>query len=282
MKIIFENIPVESKFAVFNKGNKGSSKVWVIEPGSSELEAQIPQEWDLPYRNIRTIGYWIPDAYIPINKNDTEIIVTGADYYIDVDREAMNEELNQRSIETLIHVIHGNKHINSRQKFFISLVSLQSYFEHLVYGMLIQSGHISKTRFKDLQTHARRTPIAFSVDNTDFFSNNIEICPGKENLGATLLDDVKDELKNIFDKIRTLRNKVVHKWGYKDISQQEIKDTFALVGENIDLNDSDDIFYKNAAFIFVSLYARANPLNNQLSYFNEKEMVETERKARGY
>ena len=282
MKIIFKNIPVESKFAVFNKSNKASRQVWVIEPGNSELETQIPQEWDLPYRNIRTIDYYIPDAYIPINKSDTEIVITGGDYYIDVNRKDKNEELNQRSIETLIHVVHENENITSRQKFFISLVSLQSYFEHLVYGMLIQSKHISKTRFKDLQTHARRTPIAFSADNTDFFSNSIEICTGKDNLGATIHDNVKDELKNIFDKIRTLRNKVVHKWGYKDISQQEIKDTFALVGENIELNDSDDIFYNNAAFIFVRLYARANPLNNQLNYFNEKEMVEAERKSRGY
>ncbi len=194
----------------------------------------------------------------------------------------MNEELNQKSIETLIHTIFNHESLNGRQQFFISLVSLQSYFEHLIYGMLVLSSHISKSQFKNINNHPRRTTMAFSDDNIDFFSNQIIICPGKENLGNTIESQVKTELENIFNEIRTLRNNVVHKWGYKDISQQEIKDIFNRIGEDINLDDSNNEFYSKSAFVFVRLYARVNPLKNQLNYFTEKAIVEAERKSRGY
>ncbi len=282
MKIKFVNIPVESKFAVFNLEDKSSTMVFNIEAGNSEINIEIPDDWDSPHRNFRSLNYYIPNQYIAIDKTNTVIEITGNDFFIDVNRETMNEELNQKSIETLIHTIFSNDSIDGRQKFFISLVSLQSYFEHLIYGMLVLSSHLSKSQFKNINSHPRRTDIAFSNENTDFFSNEIKICPGKENLGITIQSQVRTEFKNIFDEIRTLRNSVVHKWGYKDISQQELKDTFNRIGEQIDLNDSHDDFLTQAAFIFVRLYARVNPLNNQLSYFNEKEIVREERATRGY
>lgn len=279
----FKDIPCDATFAVFDKDNRGpTSDVRNVSIGDTEFDIEIPATWTSPYRNFRTGEYFVPNAYMPIVGDVSEIVISGGDFYIDVNRERRNEELNRRSIETLIHQIHGNRDVDGRQKFFVSLVSLQSYFEHLVYGMLVLSGHLSRRKFKNLETQAKRIPVAFSDNNTQFFSQQIEICPGKGGLGSHIPSEIKDAQEKTFEKIRKLRNKVVHSWGYKDIGQQEIKDDFLDLGENINLIEPDDAFYEQASFVLVRLYAKASLLNNQLSLFTEKEMVRLERESRGY
>lgn len=283
MRFVFSTIPMESTFAVFDlKNSKVNKKTWKIPVGDSNFEYELPDEWVEPYQNLRSRNYWIPNAYIPIEKQKSEIVITGENYYIDVNREKIPEELNQESVESLIYNIHGNEQIKERQQFFIALVSLQSYFEYLVYGMLVLSGFKTKTQFNNLKTHKERTKVAFSTDNTHFFSNQIEICPGKSNLGQLMPTANRAEINKILDTIRTMRNKVVHSWGFKDLSKENIKHHFEQLGEDISLHTSENEFYKNAAFVFVRLYARVNYIKNQLSYFHEKEMVRLEREERGY
>ena len=89
---------------------------------------------------------------MPIYDDEDVIEFNGGDYYSDINRNKLKEELNQRSVETLIHKIHGTPNLDGRQQFFISLIALQSYFEYLVYGMLVLSGHSSKTAFENFKT----------------------------------------------------------------------------------------------------------------------------------
>lgn len=283
IKFNFENIPRESTFAVFDKdNNKNNDYRTVIQPGNTCFEFTIPDEWHTPFRVLRTVGYSIPRSYLPINVNEDVIEFNGGDYYVDVDRDVLNEELNQRSVETLIHQIHGNDNLDGRQQFFISLIALQSYFEYLVYGMLVLSGHSSKTSFKSLGTHEYRTKEAFSVNNIEFFTNNIIICPGKENLGNIIPLALREEVEEIFNQIRTLRNKVVHGWGYKDIPCDKLRDMFSNVNEAIDTSLSDNAFYQRATSVLIRLYAKTSQIRNQLSLFNEKYVVNKEREERGY
>ena len=138
LKFNFVNIPKESSFGVFDKENsKPTMDFRKIQLGNSSFNLTIPDNWETPFRTLRTTGYWIPRSYMPIGEDEELIEFTGGDYYVDVDRTVLNEELNQRSVETLIHMIHGNKKMDGRQQFYISLLALQSYFEHLAYGMLV-------------------------------------------------------------------------------------------------------------------------------------------------
>lgn len=219
---------------------------------------------------------------MPIKDNENVIEFSGEDYYIDVDRGKLNEELNQKSVETLIHKIHGNDNLDGRQQFFISLIALQSYFEYLVYGMLVLSGHSSKSAFKALDNHKNRTKEAFSVTNTEFFTNNITICPEKDNLGNIMPLALREEVEKIFNQIRKLRNKVVHGWGYKDIPRDKLRDIFSNINEAVDTTLNDNAFYKRATSVIIKLYAKTNQIRNQLSLFNEKYVVNKEREERGY
>ena len=95
--------------------------------------------------------------------------------------------------------------------------------------------------------------------------------------------DLRREVENIFNEVRTLRNKVVHKWGYKDISREKLRDIFSNVNEAVDTSSDDNTFFHRATNVLIRLYARTkNAISNQLSYFNEKYMVEKEREERGY
>ena len=283
IKVNFQNIPTDSKFSFFDKDNSKSNKeVWDVPTGNSSIEFEIPESWTNPYQNIRSKSYWIPNAYIPLDKTKPEITITGGNYYIDINREKIPEELNQESIESLIHSVHNNQAVSARQQFFIALVSLQSYFEYLVYGMLVKSGYKTQVEFNNLYTHENRTNEAFTSSNTHFFSDSIEICPGKGGLGLLIPDPEINNMKEIFETVRKMRNRIVHSWGYKNLSKEDIEAYFAQVGEYINLRTTDDEFYRNAAFVFVRLYAKVNYLKNQLSYFHEKEMIELERNSRGY
>lgn len=282
MKFRFENIPCPTKFLVFDLGVKETRQSWTIAPGDSEIEVDIPDEWKKPSRLLSAKEYYFPNRLVEIASLQDEQLITGGEYYIDISRAAKDEEHNQRSVETLIQQIHGNKELSGRQKFYVSLVSLQSYFEHLVYGMLRLSGHLTKRQFDDLSTHKNRTNAAFSPNNTDFFSTTIEICPGKDGLGTDIPQTIRAETKKIFDETRTLRNKVVHKWGYKDVGRENLVEIFDRLGENPGYHEDDDSFYLSAAFIMVRLYARASAVKNQLSLFIEREAVRIEREERGY
>ena len=79
-----------------------------------------------------------------------------------------------------------------------------------------------------------------------------------------------------------VRNKVVHRWGYKDLGQEKLQEIFSELGESINLNSSDEKFYSDACFVCLRLYAKTNVIGNQLLYFIEKEAVRAERESRGY
>jgi hypothetical protein len=85
----------------------------------------------------------------PIERSTKEVLITGGDYYLDAIREIANEEHNQKSVKELITTIYSNDVLSGRQKFYVSLLALQSHFEQLMYGMLVLSGHMSKTKFND-------------------------------------------------------------------------------------------------------------------------------------
>lgn len=282
IKFSFKNIPTETGFSVFDKNNLKLSHDRTINGSNEEFELIIPDNWENPFLSIAVTKYYIPENYRKIESDETEIIYTGGDYYVDLDREVLKEELNQTSVETLIHSIQASANLNGRQQFYISLLALQSYFEHLVYGMLVISGYISKTRFNGLNNHKNRTAEAFSTANTSFFNENIEICPGKDNLGMDIPMEFRNQVKAIMDEVRTLRNKVVHGWGVKDVSREKLSEIFGRLGETIVIVGDDETFYKQAAFIFVRLYAKTGSFRNQLSILNEKSIVQKERQNRGY
>jgi len=278
----FRNIPKESKFAVFDKDStENRKKFWVIPPGDEDVEWEL-EDWENPHYVLRCKGYWIPGGFVPLDATSSPIVLSGKQYYIDITRERIAEELNQESIESLIHSIHGSAGINGRQLFFVALVALQSYFEYLVHGMLVLSGHMHKPHFERLRTHNKRLSKAFSKRNSSFFSDRIEICPGKDGLGSLISDPDRAELRRIFDTVRIMRNKVVHAWSFQDVTKVEIESYYNQLKEYINIRLPDDEFYTNAAFVFVRLYARANYIRTQLSYFQEKEKVRRERASRGY
>ena len=86
----------------------------------------------------------------------------------------------------------------------------------------------------------------------------------------------------MFHTVRKLRNNVVHNWGHKDISREELKRRFLETKENLDISGNDNDFYNRAAYVFVRIYAKASYIKNQLSLFNEKIIIANERKERGY
>lgn len=281
MKVQFENIPCEIKFAIFD--DKEKSKIWTIEPGDTEFEYELSAGMKAPFRVIASPNGWrVLEGKVPIQNPTRNILITGADFYLDIDRQPVNEEQNQKNIEDLIVSIHRIDSLSGRKKFFVALVSLQSHFEFLVYGMLVLSGHLDKSKFTKLHTHKERTSEAFSKNNTAFFSNQIEIIPGKSIKMATIADETRRQIEVIFNEIRTLRNGVVHKWGYKDVGRDKVSEIFRKLNEDPGYQESDDEFYANAAWIFVRLYTRTNQINTQLKYFIQRTAVREDREERGY
>ncbi len=280
IEFIFTDIPVESNFTVFDKEDSVNTKDFrKIPPGNTSFEFTIPDDWNKPHYSLRIAGYHIPRSFMAINDDEYIIKFDGGDYYIDI-RDKLEVERNQTSIETLIHKIHGHKELDGRQQFYISLVALESYFEHLVYGMLVLSGHCSDTQFDDIHSQYRRINNAFSEDNTDFFTDSITICPGKENLVDIMQNPQREEVKNIFNEIRRLRNKVVHGWGYRSIARDELQEIFSRMNESIDTTLDDKEFYQSLCAIFIRLYSRVNPIRNQVDLFNERFVVKKEREER--
>lgn len=280
MEVEFIDIPESIRFAVFDKVSKESAKSYNVESGSSRLSVEIPGDWQSPHKNVRSSHYYIPNAWAPIDPT-RPLRVQGKDFYIDVSRDPHATELNRQDVENLIVQVYRSDNLSGRQKFYVALVSLQSFFENLVYGMLVLSGHKSRRQFEMLETHENQTKEAFAASNRAFFSTKISICPGKDNLGMDVPQTRRDEIKVIFDEIRTLRNRVVHGWGYRDVELEELRRIFEKLGEPLSHHQDDASLYSEAAFACVRLYAQSNQIKNQLSYFLEKHWVEEERRQRG-
>ena len=277
----FKNIPCPSTFGIFDEADRTTVQTWEINPGDSELAVDIPSTWQSPYRVIRAMRYFIPNSMEPIERSTKEVLITGGDYYLDAIREIANEEHNQKSVKELITTIYSNDALSGRQKFYVSLLALQSHFEQLTYGMLVLSGHMSKTKFDDKKAE-HLIKEAFAERNTFLQSGKIEICVGKSVLCERVTDKARGDLVNIFQEIRWLRNRVAHRWGYQDIGCDKILEIFRKVGESIDYYTTDEDFYNKAAFVFVRLYARASIIESRLALLIEREAIKLERAARGY
>ncbi len=280
MKIVFDNIPEASRFTVFDLANKDAAASWEIPIGDLEIEYEIPAEWSTPYYSLRSSTYYIPNEYNSLS--GPEISFSGDDYYLDISRENSIEELNQESVESLITGVQNNDKLDFRQKFYISLVSLQSYFEYLTYGIIVLSGFKTEADFGALRTANNRINSGFSNGNTDFFSDQIHLCPGKENLGRLITDEERDRLRKIFHMIRDMRNAVVHAWSYNNLTKHEINGFFQTVGEHVDVRLSASDFYRDATQNFIRLYAKVDYIRSQLMYFKEREYIRAERQERGY
>ena len=281
MKFTFENIPELCGFAVFDYDNKeGTGKSWRIPAGNTTFEFEIPEDWTSPYYSLNALTYYIPNQYDKLSEPNFSF--SGADFYLDITRGRPEAELNQESIEQLIYGIQQNPNLDFRQKFYIALVSLQSYFEYLCYGMLVLSRYKTDAEFESLSNSNNRINSGFSRRNTSFFNDQITICPGKENLGQLINDEARQELQNIFHMIRDMRNAVVHAWSYNNLSKEQLKNNFESVGEQVKMHLDIPEFYTDVTHNFVRLYARVNYIRSQLLYFREREYVRLERIERGY
>lgn len=281
MKFTFENIPEECRFTVFDYDNKDrTGKSWRILAGTSSFDYQIPSEWNNPYYSINTLTYYVPNQFEKLPQS--RFLISGANFYLDITRNKPEAELNQESIEKLIYGIQQNANLDFRQKFYIALVSLQSYFEYLCYGMIVLSGYKTHREFEELKNSNNRINSGFSKSNTNFFTDKISICPGKESFGQLIKTDSRLELQGIFHMIRSMRNDVVHSWSYNNLSKEQLKKSFESVGEQVKLYLDIPEFYADVTQNFVRLYARVNYIRSQLLYFREKEYIKLERAERGY
>ena len=284
LRVTFSDIPEPTRFALFDRTDPRSTKHdWELASGDGEVVFDLPSDWREPFYSLRGRRYFIPKYRGPISPGDEELLFSGADCYVDIDRERALEEVNRAVVEELTHKLVAQDVLSGRQKFYVSLVALQSHFEYLVHGMLVLSGHVSKGEFRKLKDHERQTEKAFHPDNTDFFSTTIRICPGKEGLGQHIDETQRRQMKTALDKIRTLRNRVVHGWGYKDLGRERLLEDLAAAGANVGHpQETDGQFYTQLAHGIVQLYARTHPLVNQLHLIIEREAVADERAARGY
>lgn len=282
MRFIFEKIPEQSKFAIFELGQKGPAEMYEIPSGDTEIGFDIPSEWEDPHYAIKTISYYIPDDCVPITDSEKPITITGADYYLDVTQNEEAIERNWKSVESLIVAI-GSSGLEPRQKFFTGLLSLNSYFEFLVHAMLVLSGHISNNRFRDLGTHENRISEAFSDDNTAFFGTAFELCPGKSIDTAEVPLHTRAFLVDVMNDVRKLRNEVAHKWGYRDVPEERIKSLFEVAGIALPYTSNPDAFFEGAAQQFTAIWAKVkNPLDLRYKLVAQREVIRKDRTERGY
>jgi len=278
----FINIPIETKIMIIDNDDKSNNHHHEIPIGNSSFRFELSDTWSNPYYKVFPTKYFIPNSVVKIESTDTNFQLTGGDYYADLDRERLKEELNQVDVESLIHNVSGINQFSGRQKFYISLNSLQSYFEYLTYAMLVRSGKIGKRAYRALGSHENQTNEAFDLGNTSFFTDNIIITPGKPRAGTIIEIEFRDEVKNIFTEVRKLRNKVIHGWGDKDVDRQKLSDIFSNMNLVLQIPGDDETFYNSATQLLVTLYAKTGSFRNQALIFNEKFVVESERKKRGY
>ena len=282
IEFTFINIPIESTILIVDNYDRSRDYNHEITVGNSTLIFELPDNWSNPYYKILTTKYYIPNSTIKIESSDNNFEITGNEFYADLDREKLNEELNQIDVESLIHRVSAIVQISGRQKFYISLNALQSYFEYLTFAMLVRSGKIGRNAFRALGNHENQTIAAFDSGNTSFFTDNIIITPGKASAGTNIAIEFRDEIKNIFTEVRKLRNRVIHGWGDKDVDRQKLSDIFSNMNLVLQITGDDETFYTSATQLLVTLYAKTGTFRNQASIFNEKFVVESERRKRGY
>lgn len=119
-----------------------------------------------------------------------------------------------------------NPNANARQRFFLSLISLQSYFEYLTYAMLVLSEYMSEKDYNDLQDSSKHIDAVFLAENilgNEFFAEEIIIHPENKIRIPRITKSSIKSIRSKFHTIRQLRNDVIHAWGYKDISLADLK-----------------------------------------------------------
>ena len=210
-----------------------------------------------------------------------KIEINGWMFYLDVCWiDPTSEELNLENIEKLIYV--SGQELSEKQKFFISIISLESYFEYIIYVMLVVSRNISKSKYDDLSTACSRSKEAFE-NNTAFFQTEISVHPWLNIPVKNIEDGEKERILWIFDKIRKLRNDIIHAWSFKDKTFEEIKESLIALGElNIVSNDTD-IILRDARNLLVKWYAEIETiLRTRIRALEMRRLVNEELESRGF
>ena len=281
--IELRNIPENAKFGIFDEDDRSPRKkvkVWEVGAGDTDLTFDMPNDWTKPKARLRTRNYYSPVDIFDVT--GSIIQMSGADFYIDVGEDTEEGRINQKEIETLIHGISASENLSERQKFYVSLASLQSYFEYLVYGMLVLSECKTESEHKKLYSHQARSQVAFDKANTNFREPVVTIAPGK-SIERSLDENGLAEQETNFENVRTMRNQVLHSWFHRKVTRQKITQYLANCGEVLGEHLSEEDFYKQATHSLIRLYAKAyNTIGGKVLHFEEKVRVQAERANRGY
>lgn len=280
IKFTFANIPADTRVLV---GHQGAPRLYTdrLPAGDHAFEVEFP-DGSQPLLRVICREYTIPEKGGPIGDGVTEYVVTGADYYVDVSRPDRPEAQNLKSIESLIYQVSSAGNLNGRQHFYTALIALESYLEYLTYGMLVLSEHWSETKYRQSRQEVA-IKAAFDGANTDFFTTEVVLCPGKTVQLLPMDATERAEWVECFDTVRKLRNQIVHSWGSRDISRADLEARFNAIGEMMNTFGTDEEFYTRETFLFTRLYARANNrIGNQLTLFNERAEIRRDREERGY
>lgn len=275
------DFPEPVTLAFFDNADK--SKAAIIHrdvAGSGTLSVSVPNDWTDCHLSIRASSYFIPNSYRAINPS-LDLSMTGAEFFLDIDAGDRQNELNSVSVEQLIHSVISSTGLDSRQKFYIGLMSMNSYCEYLTHTILVKSGHLSNAAFRNLN-HQDAITASFSSFNTDFFQNRITLCPGKE-VDLPSVDQVaRDSLAEIMQDVRVLRNKVAHSWGFKS-TDQRIHDFCVKYNTPILVSPNPDEDLLNAgAQAILNLYARLNPIRQHVLLFIERKYIQDDQRSRGF
>ena len=282
MKFVFEKIPVEVRWGVFDDAERTKCKRGKAGPGDSSIEIDVPDDYAEPFINVRCAdGYTLlPDQRRALISADEVVVVDGSLFYADVDRQKHPYELNHDATKNLITGAQG---LAGRARFFAALVALETHLEHLTFAMLVLSGHRTDAQFGRLNTQQDRTVEAFDGSNTAFFDDPVSLPGGRTIPIGEILPATRDEMRVIFDEVRKLRNNIVHAWTYKHPERSDLANRFQTMGEQLQTHhDTDDDFFEHATTVLVRLFARVNPLDGRASVFRERAIVEEERRNRGY
>ncbi len=280
----FSNIPEKTAISIFDKANNGSadSISRQIEAGDFELDFEIPATWEDPYIALAPFLYYVPNSYQSLDRKFSEFLLSGDNYYLDITRDPTRKEENRESVEQILIKIGQSEDLSGRQKFYVSLMALNSHFEFLTHSILVVSGYKTQRKFKDLGKHENRINSALDAANTKFFGLTLDICPGKSIEPGEVKPDVMLNCNKIMQNVRKLRNDVAHGWGYNDLSNDDIIDFFKNLDVLLPYSPTDEMFFQNAAQAFVSLWAKVQVLSTRAKIVHEKHIILDERAERGY
>ena len=280
----FKNIPSSTTFCVFDADTKEKAHIGEVQLGDSSMVISTPSSWTTPTRTLRSKEYFLPEAFKGFTPGST-VTFSGDDFYIDISQGETPPERNRKAVEALIHQSAHASLFDARQRFFASLIALQSYYEYLTFGMLVLSDQLTEKGYKKLYKHSVQTKQAFASTNTSFFATKIDICPGKSVTSMVTLKQARELLPN-FEEVRKLRNAVAHSWCYRDLPRHDIVDRLKktqLPLPPIQTNADDEAFYTSAQHCLLALYAAAeNTVGRQVKVFAERDWVRREREERGY